>query len=254
VGFIFLFGDAARAEVRATYIGHASVLLEAGESRLLTDPCWREKILGGVRRRIPPAMPVEDLPAITLVVVSHTHPDHYDPDAISRLPGHPTIVMPWGRGRELRKKGMTVVEMKPGEEKDVAEFRLKAHRARHMWGHCLSYLIEIEGKKVYFPGDIGSLKGLAEIGKENVDLMLTIYGGTPVIGSIWTTDQAVEAVRLVSPRAVIPIHWGTFARWWTKEQPESPEAFLARLREDSPEVHGILLRAGDRTSLEEYAR
>jgi L-ascorbate metabolism protein UlaG (beta-lactamase superfamily) len=183
-------------------------------------------------------------------LVSHTHPDHYDVDGIGRIPGSPTVIVPWRRGSELKMKGLAVVRLKPGEVHEAAGVKVTAVRARHTWGNCLGYLVEMDGTKIYYSGDTRLFKELGGLGREKIDVMLLPYGGASLFGTIWTTGEAVRAVKTVGPRICVPIHWGTFDRWWTSRQPEPPGVFLEKLRKDCPEVQGRLVEAGQSLSVD----
>ena len=84
---------AARAETergadvsdRITYVGHATVLLELGGSRLLTDPLLRPRLLGVIERR--PAERRRDAvtEGLDAVLISHLHHDHLDFRSLKRL-------------------------------------------------------------------------------------------------------------------------------------------------------------------------
>jgi len=76
----------------ATWIGHATTLLQLGPLNVLTDPMWSERAspvqFAGPRRRTPPGLPLEQLPPIDLVLVSHDHYDHLDRRTVRRLLRH----------------------------------------------------------------------------------------------------------------------------------------------------------------------
>src|SRR6185295_6449259 len=77
----------AETGLRATWLGHSTVLLEIDGVRVLTDPVWGERVSpvdwAGPKRfhRAPAA--VSELPSLGAVLVSHDHFDHLD---------YPTIV------------------------------------------------------------------------------------------------------------------------------------------------------------------
>lgn len=231
------------------YIGHATVLIESQNTNILTDPFFGDHILWGLKRRIPPAMDVSCLPRIDIVLISHTHPDHYDLDAIKKLPNRPAVVMPWGRGGELKKLGFSTIELRPWETYSQEGFKITAVPARHMWGHSLGYVIEMDGTTIYFTGDTKCFKGLDRLSEYKIDVMLLPYGGTPLVGSIWTTREAACVVSRINPRIFIPIHWGTFRRWWTKKEPEPPGAFCNMVKELSAQTRGVILQVGEKLTL-----
>ena len=66
----------------AVWIGHATYLLNTGDVTVLTDPIFSERASpvgwAGPERLVPPAVPLEQLPSIDVVVISHNHYDHLD--------------------------------------------------------------------------------------------------------------------------------------------------------------------------------
>ncbi|MFH1259713.1 MAG: MBL fold metallo-hydrolase [Elusimicrobiota bacterium] len=250
--FYFNSWGAETAKPRLTFIGHATVLIEGQEINLLTDPFWGNQILGKVKRLIPPAVKVSELPRIDLILISHTHPDHYDLQAIEEIgiKDKPIVIMPWGRGMQLKNLGYTVIELRAGQIYRQGKTTITAVTAKHMYGHCLGYLIEIDGKKIYFTGDTKFFSGLAQLKKEKIDLMMLPYDGYQIMGSVWTIGQALEAVKEVHPRLVIPIHWGTFNRWYTKKQAEPPEVFCNMIEKSAPEIRSLVLQPGENMDLD----
>src|SRR5882762_3470710 len=73
--------------LRATWLGHSTVLLEIDGLRVLTDPVWGERAspvtFAGPKRFQPVPVAVSELPELDAVIVSHDHYDHLD---------YPTIV------------------------------------------------------------------------------------------------------------------------------------------------------------------
>ena len=74
---------AATAE-RLTWLGHATVLIEVGGVRLLTDPLLRDRV--GHLRRQSATPPPDAAERIHAVLVSHLHLDHLDAASMRRLP------------------------------------------------------------------------------------------------------------------------------------------------------------------------
>ena len=75
--------------LRATFVNHATVLLQMDGVNVLTDPVWSERVspfsFVGPRRHRPPGVRFEDLPPIDVVLVSHNHYDHMDLDTLRRV-------------------------------------------------------------------------------------------------------------------------------------------------------------------------
>ena len=76
----------------ATWIGHSTVLIQIGNTTILTDPVMFDRIglyvLGytiGLQRYTKPAIPVEQLPKIDIVLLSHAHIDHMDFETLNWL-------------------------------------------------------------------------------------------------------------------------------------------------------------------------
>lgn len=233
------------AGTRITFLGHATTLIQSSRTTVLTDPFFREGILGFVKRRVAVAVPVKDLPPVDVVLVTHFHPDHYDKGAIRALSPKPVLVVPWKRGRSWRKKGYTVVDLRPWESREVRGVRITAVPARHNSWHSVGYVLETDGSKIYFTGDTKLHKGLERIGAMGIDVMMMPYGGTPVTGNIWTASQAARAVARVRPGKVLPIHWDTMRNWLTRRPPPPPDRFLSLVAKESPGTEGVVLKTGE---------
>ena len=80
---------AAPDEIRLTWVGHATWVLQIGGLNLLTDPHWSERAFpvqwAGPARFQPPGIRWDDLPAIDAVLLSHDHYDHLDRNTVHRL-------------------------------------------------------------------------------------------------------------------------------------------------------------------------
>src|SRR5215831_3977543 len=72
-----------------TWYGHASALVEIDGRRILFDPVWSERCspsrLAGPKRLHPVPVPLDELPALDAVVISHDHYDHLDMDTVREL-------------------------------------------------------------------------------------------------------------------------------------------------------------------------
>ena len=99
-------------EFTATWIGHSTVLLQIGGINVLTDPVFSERAFPvqwmGPRRVMDPALAVDALPPLDVVLLSHNHYDHLDRPAVKRIArANPdaTWIVPLGLGRYIRPWG-----------------------------------------------------------------------------------------------------------------------------------------------------
>jgi L-ascorbate metabolism protein UlaG (beta-lactamase superfamily) len=197
---------------RLRWLGHATVGLEIGGARLLTDPVLRRRI-AHLRRH---AAPAEPPPALDAVLISHVHHDHLDLPTLRGLDPTARLILPAGAARIVSKLGREVEELSPGESTTVAGARVLAVEARHDGkrgplskpAETLGFVIE-GASRVYFAGDTEVFPGMAELGPVDVAL-LPIWGWGFSLGpGHMDPEEAAEATALVAPRVAVPIHWGT---------------------------------------------
>jgi L-ascorbate metabolism protein UlaG (beta-lactamase superfamily) len=216
--------------LRATWLGHATVLLEIDGRRVLTDPVWSERAspstLIGPKRFFPPPIPLADLPPIDAAVVSHDHYDHLDMATVRFLAARGTVfAVPLGVGAHLERWGVPEaqrIELHWGERARVGGLTLKASPARHYSGRLVggdptlwaSWVIAGSRHRVYFSGDSGYFEEFRRIGERDgpFDLTLIKIGA---YGSTWpeihmTPEQAVQTHLDTRGGLLLPVHWGTF--------------------------------------------
>jgi L-ascorbate metabolism protein UlaG (beta-lactamase superfamily) len=97
--------------LRATWLGHSTVLIETDGLRVLTDPVWGPRAspsrLLGPKRFQPIPVPLHALPPVDLVVISHDHYDHLDYPTIRALAqGNVPFVTSLGVGAHLEAWGI----------------------------------------------------------------------------------------------------------------------------------------------------
>lgn len=167
-------------ELRVTYVGHATVLLQTAGLNILTDPIWSERASPfgflGPRRVAEPGVRFEDLPPIDLVLISHNHYDHLDLPTLKRLHRafDPLVLVPLGNDAIIRSAvpDMRLVVLDWGERHCVSDtVRLSLEPMQHwsarglfdrleaLWG---AFVIEAPGGPVYFLADAGYARHLSE--------------------------------------------------------------------------------------------
>jgi L-ascorbate metabolism protein UlaG (beta-lactamase superfamily) len=213
-------GDAeadVAAEVKVVWLGHASVDVRIGDTRFVTDPVLRSR-LAHLRRYVPVA-PLDAGP-IDAVLLSHLHHDHLDLPTIRRLPRSTPLVVPRGSGVAVaRLTSREAIELAPGADIVIGGTRITAVPATHSSGRVLrrvkgepiGYLLERDGRIVYFAGDTDLHPVMADLPAPDAAL-LPIWGWGPKLGPGHLDPvRAAEATGIVRARLVVPIHWGTFA-------------------------------------------
>lgn len=132
-----------RSVPTATWIGHATVLLQVGGLNILTDPIFSERASPlswiGPKRKMPPALALAELPHIDAVIVSHNHYDHLDLPTLKALNaqagGPPLFLMPLGVGDWLRRQGISkVVQPDWWQSHQLAGVRLHFVPVQHWSG------------------------------------------------------------------------------------------------------------------------
>ncbi len=217
--------------LRATWIGHASTLVEIDGRRVLTDPIWSERCSPstwvGPKRFHPPPLSLGELPTIDIAVISHDHFDHLDMATVEALAARGTrFVVPLGVGSHLEVWGVSaaqIIELDWNETAEVAGLKVTATPARHYSGRnplyrdntlWASWVVKGSVHRFFFSGDSGYFGGFKDIGAQHgpFDLTLIKIGACDVT---WpdihmTPEEAVQTNSDVRGKLLLPVHWGTF--------------------------------------------
>jgi len=231
---------AQASDFAATWLGHATVLLELAGHWVLTDPVWSDRVSPsptvGPKRNHAVPMNLEDLPELSAVLISHDHYDHLDTPTIDWLSQHQTmpIVVPLGIGAHLRAWGVPedrIVELDWDQSTSISrpgidDLVLTCTEARHFSGRGFtrnktlwsSWVVAAgtgEGRRTaFFGGDTGYTPAFADLGDQYGPFDLTVLP----IGAYdarWSDihmnpAEAVQTHREVRGGILLPIHWATF--------------------------------------------
>lgn len=221
------------------FVGTATVVLRYAGFTILTDPNFLHQgdhmhVMGGMvrsQRLTNPALDIEDLPPLDLVVLSHMHDDHFDKVATEKLDKQLPIVSTPHAVKSLLQKGFTRLQgLEPWQSilirKGGSTLKISAMPGRHGPGPLALALPPVMGSMLefqeqdktrfclYITGDTLVIEELKEIPKRypNIDVALLHLGGTKLFGVLLTMDakQGVEALQIIAPKLAIPIHYNDY--------------------------------------------
>src|SRR5688572_27711460 len=84
-----------------TWVGHSTFLIQLGELNIITDPVWSGQ-MAFQKRLAPPGIPIDDVPPIDVVLISHSHYDHLNINSLRKLAGTKQLLVPAGLSTKLR--------------------------------------------------------------------------------------------------------------------------------------------------------
>jgi len=264
--FIHANARAGAAQVpAATWIGHATALAQLGGLSLLTDPIFSRRAsplsFVGPKREQPPAIALQDLPPIDLVLVSHNHYDHLDEASVKALArqggGSPLFVVPlgladWFRGRRITR----VVELDWWQSQKVQTVHGPAEvmlvpaqhwsgrglddRMKTLWG---GFAVFSPDCHLFYAGDTGYSRDFTAMREHFAERQSEAAGGgfdlaLLPIGAYeprWfmkeqhvNVEEALKIHADLGAKRSLGVHWGTFEL--TDEALDEPPRKLAELR------------------------
>ena len=191
--------------MKLTFLGHSAVLLEHDGGRVLVDP-----FLTGN----PKAAIAADAVEADVIVVTHAHGDHVgDSVAIAKRTGAVVVSNVEIAGR-LGREGIETIGANTGGRVALPVGAVTFTAAWHSssfsdggyGGLAMGAVLEVGGRRVYHAGDTALFGDMALIGRGGLDVALLPIGDFYTMGPA----DALEAVKLLRPRHVVPIHYGTF--------------------------------------------
>jgi L-ascorbate metabolism protein UlaG (beta-lactamase superfamily) len=176
--------------VKLQWFGHASFKITEANTIIYIDP-WKLK---------------DAKHDASVVLISHSHFDHYSAEDIKKVSGLQTRII--GAGDVIKKQGKGEV-LKPGQTIDVRDVKVTGvpmynpakefHPKNNNW---VGFVIEIGGKRIYYAGDTDETQEMDAL--KNIDLALLPVGGTYTMNAA----EAAEATKQFKPKQAIPYHWG----------------------------------------------
>ena len=174
-------------------INHASFVIGWNGKTIYNDP------VGG-------AAPFQGLPRADLVLVSHTHGDHFNPNTLDAVKGSNTVIVaPQAvfNGLSATLKALTIV-LTNGATTNIMGLTIDAvpaYNLNHPIGSGNGYVLTIGGKRIYMSGDTGDIPEMRAL--QNIDVAFVCMN-LPFTMSV---DQASDVVRAFRPKVVYPYHY-----------------------------------------------
>ena len=218
-------------DVRVTWLGHSTLVIEMHGKRLLVDPVFSRRCspvaFAGPKRYSDPGTAPAELGAIDAVLITHDHYDHLDYASIRALRAQTArFIVPlgveariarWVGGRER----ITALDWWEAVDLDGLEIILTP--ARHQSGRTLSdrgrtlygsYVLRDGRCQIFESGDTGYGGHFAEIGRRYGAFDLVMTDGAqynmPWHGWHMFPEESAMAAETLGARYVMPIHWGSF--------------------------------------------
>ena len=255
------------ADLRVTFVNHATVLIQVAGLNILTDPVWSNRVgpipWAGRRRRRAPGIEFDALPPIDVVLVSHNHYDHMDIPTLRRLMrAHgPEIVTAQGNRPYLTRRGIPcAAQLDWGESYRVSDtVVITAVPAQHNSGRGLGdentalwagFVIQTPSGNIFFAGDTGFGPHFKLIGDAFGPFRLALLPIGPQRPRRFMEDihispaQAVRAHKLLKANVSLAIHFGTFPLADDGEEEPVRELQQALDQADEPQSRFWVLGCG----------
>ncbi|MFN2635491.1 MAG: MBL fold metallo-hydrolase [Gemmatimonadaceae bacterium] len=218
--------------LRVTYIGHATLLIEIGGKRIITDPNFDPTLGKFLPRVSAPGIALDALPRLEAILLTHAHADHLSFDSLDALPADIPLYAPPPIAKWLLKQGYThAVEVAAGSFVRLGDLTVHAASATHKgnrygvdrWRSATNmYLLETKSTSCFFAGDTALTTDTTNLvdhhlgaNGRTLDLALLPIGYAP-----WwkpgfrkghlTSADALALFERLRARYFVPYHWGTF--------------------------------------------
>ena len=186
-------------KVRFTCIKHASIQISYNDLEIQVDP---------VGMGMKPETDYSQFPKADLILVTHEHHDHFDPDAIQQLSTknttiyvNPSVKAQLGKGKAL-KNGDKVKYANDITIEAVPAYNTTPGREKfHPKGRDNGYVLTLDGLRIYIAGDTEDIPEIANLNDIDIAFLPCNQPYT------MTVEQAVRAAKVIKPKVLFPYHY-----------------------------------------------
>jgi len=229
--------------MKITMVGHSTILIETQGKRILTDPFFKRWGNLAYKRTSLPAMSRKELADVDIVLVSHSHFDHIDRAFLGLLPCTTPVLAPRRMPFARLRLGKGLIKVDKWEKYTFGGIVITAVPAVHS-AITNGFVIESDGLRIYFAADTYFNPFMTTLRQKfQIDLALmpvTAFRIPMTMGE----KQAVEAVKILEPGIVIPIHLGIKPRSPLLRTRQTPEGFARRLEQIASKTQVVVLQSG----------
>ncbi len=221
---------ALRREPSLTWVGHSTFLVRMDGVTFMTDPMFSERAspfsFMGPRRMVPPGLPLDAVPRLNFVLLSHDHYDHTDRPTVVQLArsGVPFVV-PRGLAGWVRGAGGHAIELEWWQHIALDGVTITCVPARHFSGRTLGdrnrrlwcgWVVQGNTRRFYDAGDTAYPDHFEEIGKrlgpfDLATVPIGAYLPAAMMHPVHSTpEEGFQIGKDVGARTIVAMHFGTF--------------------------------------------
>src|SRR5258705_10923683 len=219
-------------QLAVSYVGHATFLIQANGTSVLTDPVYADRAspfqFAGPHRVRAPGIRFDDLPHISIVLLSHNHYDHCDLRTLHMLAERfdPLVLTPLGNAALVRSSGLRrVEELDWWQDAKTSALPITLTPAHHfsargpldgkrdLWG---GFSLVAGGVRIFFAGDSAYASFFSDVRQRlgPIDLALLPIGAYEPRWFMHVVHmnpaEAVQAHIDLEASESIGMHFGTF--------------------------------------------
>ena len=212
--------------LKITWLGQGGYMLCDGNTSLCIDPYLSDSVFknSGKARLVAPPIKPEELEC-DVMICTHNHLDHVDPDTISVMKSKETTLFlaPCDCEEKMRSLGVVNYEkFDEGDTKKAGVFELEAVFADHTSKSAIGAVVKHSGLTLLFTGDTFYNERLTAYSRFGVDLLFICINGK--LGNM-NVEEAIKLTGEIGAKVGVPTHYGMFA-----ENTEDPEKYTSRVK------------------------